>query len=100
MFARAGKNVVSGEKYDGNSLRTEAPTQSAVAILSALSPWPSPQTTGESPGKLIDSSSKCYKQLSDLNNLILLNTSLKKKCDCGCFEEAKLKVLLFICFGV
>ena len=50
----------------------EALTQAAVAISSTLSPrssLPSSQPTGTSPAKLIDSRSKCYKQLSDLNSL-------------------------------
>ena len=49
-------------------------TQAAVAISSALSPRPSISPShrmGHSPSKMIDSRSKCYKQLSDLNNLKL-----------------------------
>ena len=38
-------------------------TEVATAIASALSPH------GSSPAKLIEGRSKCYKQLSELNNL-------------------------------
>ena len=71
MFMRAGKssNAASKKKDDGNSSMTEALTQAAVAISSALSPRPPSQTIGGSPGKLIESRSKCYRQLSDINNL-------------------------------
>ena len=44
MFSRAGKPV-SRKKDDGNSI-TEALTQAAAAISSALSPCPSSQPTG------------------------------------------------------
>lgn len=69
MFVRAG----TGKKKDeGNMSMAEALTQAAVAISSTLSPrssLPSSQPTGTSPAKLIDSRSKCYKQLSELNSL-------------------------------
>ena len=74
MFARAGSGK---KKEEGNKSMAEALTQAAVAISSALSPRPSVSSVspshrmGHSPSKMIDSRSKCYKQLSDLNNLKL-----------------------------
>lgn len=68
MFIRAGQSAAPKKKNDSNSM-TDALTQAAVAISSALSPRPSSQTTLGSPGKLIESRSKCYKQLSEINNL-------------------------------
>lgn len=73
MFIRAGKsNNTSVKNKDTNM--TEAFTQAAVAISSALSPRSSTPSmsvlnTGTSPAKLIESRSKCYKQLHDLNSL-------------------------------
>lgn len=70
MFVRAGKNDSSGKKKGESSAMAEALTQAAVAISTALSPQSNaPNPTRASPAKLIESRSKCYKQLSDLNNL-------------------------------
>ena len=53
--------------------RKTQPPRLATAIASALSPpvtgRPSSSGLGSSPAKLIDGRSKCYKQLSELNNL-------------------------------
>ena len=70
MFARAGKNDKSGKKGKSSGTMAEALTQAAVALSTALSPPPRHSTTqaGTSPAKLIESHSKCYKQLSDLGN--------------------------------
>ena len=54
---------------------SEALTQAALAISNALSPQPifpsisSSQPMGSSPAKVVESGSKCYKQLNDLNQL-------------------------------
>lgn len=73
MFVKAGKGCGSAKKKnENNSPMAEALTQAAVAISSALSPRSNlsiNQTNGTSPGKLIESRSKCYKQLHDLSNL-------------------------------
>lgn len=73
MFLSAGRSdsIASKKKKDGDSPMIEALTKAAAAISSALSPQTHPvsHTTAGSPGKLIDCRSKCYKQLSDLNNL-------------------------------
>ncbi len=58
------------EEREGSTV-AEALAQAAVAISSALSPR-TPNPTGQataSPAKVIESHSKCYKRLSDLNNL-------------------------------
>ena len=70
--------------------------EAAVAISSAFSSRPSLQPSsgnplGSSPAKLIDSRSKCYKQLSDINNLKLSGVlSEEEYC---CEKEAVLSVL-------
>lgn len=72
MFTRAGKGDQSKKKDQGNSSMSEALTQAALAISSALSPrpiLPSSQPVGTSPAKVVESRSKCYKQLNDLNQL-------------------------------
>ena len=51
---------------------TQAATQVSSAIVAACSPKPTTpgiSTTGISPAKVIESRSKCYKQLGDLQNL-------------------------------
>ena len=73
MFVKAGKNDSSSKKKGDGSAMAEALTQAAVAISTALSPQtgtsnPTSQAR-TSPAKLTESRSKCYKQLSDLNNL-------------------------------
>ena len=73
MFVRAGSSVPAKKKSDSSQM-TDAVTQAAVAISSALSPHSDLPTctssgTGTSPAKLIEARSKCYKQLHDLNNL-------------------------------
>ena len=72
MFTRAGKGD-SVKKKD--SSMSEALTQAALAISNAFSPRPtlpstsSSQPMASSPAKVVESRSKCYKQLSDLNQL-------------------------------
>ena len=70
-----GSNVLEPAKVtkedQGNSSMSEAFTQAALAISSALSPrptLPSSQPVGTSPAKVVESP-KCYKQLNDLNQL-------------------------------
>ena len=72
MFAKAG-NPSTTKKKDQCST-SQALTEAVTAIASALSPPPPKQGKsgcgqGSSPAKLIDGRSKCYKQLSELNNL-------------------------------
>ena len=69
MFARAG-NVSTTTKKD-QCATSQALTEAATVIATAL---PANQGTtscgrGSSPAKLIEGCSKCYKQLSELNNL-------------------------------
>ena len=64
------------EEDDSIASIGEIVKEAAVAISSAFSSRPSIQPSsgnplGSSPAKLIDSRSKCYKQLSDINNLKL-----------------------------
>ena len=73
MFIRAG-NTASTPKKKDQCGTTQALTEVATAIASALSPPPANQSIsncgrGSSPAKLIEGRSKCYKQLSELNNL-------------------------------
>ena len=52
---------------------TQAACQVSSAIVSAFSPKPYTTTStshGASPAKVIENRSKCYKQLSDLHNLL------------------------------
>ena len=74
MFVRAGgQSKKSGEQ--SSSTMTKAITDVACAITNVLSPKSSPvldklpNITGCSPVKAIESRSKLYKQLSELNNL-------------------------------
>lgn len=69
MFVRAGGGGPGKKKRDTSV--SEALTQAAMAISSAISPRPAiqPSSMGTSPAKEIESRSKCYKQLSDLNAL-------------------------------
>ena len=73
MFTRAGdggRDSSKKIKSDSNSL-TEAFTQAAAVLSSALSPSPRPRSNSPacSPVKQIEARSKCYKQLGELNNL-------------------------------
>ena len=94
MFVRAGGETGTGRKKD-NSIG-EIVKEAAVAISSAFSSRPSLQPSsgnplGSSPAKLIDSRSKCYKQLSDINNLKLSGILTEEE---YCAEkEADLSVL-------
>ena len=89
MFIETGQSAAP-KKNDSNSM-TDALTQAAVANSSALSPRPSSQTTLGSPGKLTESRSKCYKQLSEINNLkvsgVLTEEGTLRKKKQSCFEE-------------
>ena len=70
MFVRAGGGGPGKKKKDSSV--SEALTQAAMAISSAISPRHAaiqPSSMGTSPAKEIESRSKCYKQLSDLNGL-------------------------------
>ena len=72
MFMRAGDGSANSSrkiKNDSNSL-TEAFTQAATALSSALLPSPRPHS--DSPAcSQIEARSKCYKQLAEVNNLRL-----------------------------
>lgn len=75
MFARVG-NCDSSKNHQSNSSMSEALTQAAIAISSALCPHSSlPSSSasnnplGISPAKVIETHSKCYKQLNELNQL-------------------------------
>ena len=75
MFVRAGKGTNSKKKEGSSSNMTDALTSAAVAISSALSPCTTPTAghktgSGSSPARIIESRSKCYKQLHDLNSLV------------------------------
>lgn len=66
MFVRAG----SGKPPKKKSTQDDSFSQAITQIASALSPQASRGSIpGRSPGRLIDSRSKCYKQLTDLSNL-------------------------------
>ena len=82
MFKRAGANTPSTKKKQSDSTSpkmaqalTQAATQVSSAIVAAFTPQsaavPSGPSTsqGISPAKIIDNRSKCYRQLSDLQNL-------------------------------
>ena len=72
MFMRAGGAIPYQKKSVQQSPITQALTEAAIAISTALSPSPGMQLnqgTGTSPAKVIDSRSKLYKQLSELQNL-------------------------------
>lgn len=71
MFARAGGGTPYRKKSQQSPV-AELLTEAATAISSALSPKPTSSPTsglGTSPAKLIESRSKLYKQLSELQNL-------------------------------
>ena len=69
MFKRAGKNASESSKSKESNL-SEVITHATEALSSALAPKTSiPVGQSTSPAKKIDSRSKCYKQLSELNNL-------------------------------
>ena len=77
MFVWAGGETGTGRKKD--NLIGEIVKEAAVAISSAFSSRPPLQSSsgnplGSSPAKLIDSRSKCYKQLSDINYEELVGT--------------------------
>lgn len=68
MFVRCGNGTISKKKPTSEDSFSKAITQ----IASALSPQAgtgSGSIVGTSPAKLIESRSKCYKQLADLSNL-------------------------------
>lgn len=70
LFLRAG-----GAYPKKSPSATEALTKAVVDIASALTPRSVPTTTSQahvvnSPAKVIDGRSKCYRQLSDLKNLM------------------------------
>ena len=76
MFARAGSSSIVHRKKSDSGV-AESLADFVKHLSSALSP-PTHQSNaiasraasaGTSPAKSIDSRSKCYKQLSDLNNL-------------------------------
>ncbi len=86
MFKRAGANTPSTKKKQSDSTSpemaqalTQAATQVSSAIVAAFTPQSaavsggpraSTSQTGISPAKIIDNRSKCYRQLTDLQNLL------------------------------
>ena len=66
MFTRAGGE--GGKKRSDSNSLTEAFTQAAVAVSSALSQCSNSPAT-YNPAKLIEARSKSYKQLHDFNSL-------------------------------
>ena len=84
MFVQAVGETGAGRKKDDSIAGFgEIVKEAAVAISSAFSSRPFLQPSsgnplGSSPAKLIDLRSKCYKQLSDINNLKLSGPSLRK----------------------
>jgi hypothetical protein len=73
MFCRAGGDAQYKKKNQQSSV-TQLMTEAAAAFTSALSPKPTGCATvggpvGTSPAKVIESRSKLYKQLVDLQNL-------------------------------
>ena len=69
MFARAGDGSTKRSKSGSTSSLTDALSQVAVVLSSTLSPRPQSNSPTHSPAKQTEVRSKCYKQLSDLNNL-------------------------------
>ena len=68
MFVRAGGGTPCKKKKEQDSSVAHALTEAATAITSALSPRVAGASVG-SPAKLIESRSKLYKQLSELQSL-------------------------------
>ena len=73
MFIKAGNPVTPKDK---NKSTVQTLTDVATALVSALSPQPTSVPSpgpvkASSPAKIIEGRSKCYKQLSELNNLRL-----------------------------
>ena len=92
MFTRAGGSTPLRKNVQ--SPVAQLLTEAATAITSALSPKPnvSPSSvTPSSPVKLIESKSKLYKQLSDLQNL--RNTGILTETE-YCTEKATIMELL------
>ena len=69
MFVRCGKGK-SKQKSGSDDTLSNAISQLASALSPPAGRVSTPIGIGTSPAKLIDSRSKCYKQLSDLNNLV------------------------------
>lgn len=81
MFKKAGSSTPSAKKKQSDSTSpemaqalTQAATQVSSAIVAAFTPrsvpsGPSTSQTGISPAKIIENRSKCYRQLTELQNL-------------------------------
>lgn len=76
MFKRAGATTPVTKKPNNSEFThavSAAATQVSTAIVSALTPKSTTErpsaSTGISPARIIDNRSKCYRQLSDLQNL-------------------------------
>ena len=71
MFCRAGGGASQKKKPGQDVTIVETFTEVAKNLTSALSPTPSNHSNslGTSPVRVIESRSKCYKQLADLNGL-------------------------------
>ena len=70
MFARAGGGSVRRKKTDSGQSLADFVKQLSCALSPPSNPSNGSRTpSATSPAKSIESRSKCYKQLSDLNNL-------------------------------
>ena len=68
LFLRAGGNYPKKKPISGGDTLTQAVADIASAIVKSR-PAPSPNSMVHSPAKIIDSRSKCYRQLSELKSL-------------------------------
>lgn len=97
MFKRAGSGTpISKKKNDSPEMAqalTHAATQVSSAITAALTPKSSASSssTGVSPARAIESRSKCYRQLGELQNLKLQGLLNEEDYDC---ERAAIMGLL------
>lgn len=96
MFLRAGKGTTSRKKEDSSSM-ADALTKAAVAISATLGSGTSSSSPGQKPGagsspaRVIQSRSKCYKQLHHLNSLKASGVLTEEEYTCE--KEAVLNVL-------
>lgn len=90
MFMRAGDGNSSKKKSDGNPSLTEAITQAATVLTSALTP-PRPAAATNLPASQIEAQSMCYKQLGELK--ILRDTGVLSEEEYNTEKQAVLQVL-------
>lgn len=77
MFLRAGGVGTKKKGHTTTTVISDAITQ----LTTALSPKPVPTSSGRSPAKLIENRSKCYKQLTELKNLVQIGVLSEEECD-------------------